>query len=128
MSPVPVRPTDTELVVLRALWELGPSTVKQVHQHLIEAGEREKDLGYTTVLKMMQTMHDKGLLLRDESERAHAYRPSEPKGRTQKHLVGHMVERVFGGSAGELVQMALQGRRLSAKEKAALRALLEESR
>ena len=124
MPPLP-KPTETELAILRALWSLGPATVKQVHQHLIEAMGRDRELGYTTVLKMMQTMHDKGLLRRDDSERAHTYRPAEPMGRTQKALVGDFVDRVFAGSAGELVQLALQGRRLDAKEKAALRAMLD---
>lgn len=125
MSALP-KPTETELAILRALWSLGPATVKQVHQHLIEEMGRDRELGYTTVLKMMQTMLEKGLLQRDDSEKAHTYRPTEAKGRTQKALVGDFVDRVFAGSAGELVQMALRGRRLSAEEKAALRALLEE--
>ncbi len=115
-------PTDTELEILRALWELGPSTVKQVHQRLGQG----RDLGYTTVLKMMQTMHDKGLLLRDDSERAHRYWPLEAKARTQKALLGDFLDRVFSGSAGELVQMALGGRKLSPEDRAELKALLEE--
>ncbi len=125
MSPLP-KPTETELAILRALWSLGPATVKQVHQHLIAEMGRDRELGYTTVLKMMQTMLEKGLLQRDDSEKAHTYRPTEAKGRTPKALVGDFVDRVFAGSAGELVQMALQSRRLSAKEKAALKALLDE--
>lgn len=111
---------------IRALWSLGPATVKQVHQHLISEMGRDRELGYITVLKMMQTMLEKGLLQRDDSEKAPTYRPTEAKGRTQKALVGDFVDRVFAGSAGELVQMALQGRRLSTKEKAALKAMLEE--
>lgn len=125
MPPLP-KPTETELAILRALWSLGPSTVKQVHHHLITDMGRDRELGYTTVLKMMQTMLEKGLLQRDDSEKAHTYRPAEAKGRTQKALVGDFVDRVFAGSAGELVQMALQARRLSTAEKATLRALLEE--
>ena len=124
MPPLP-KPTETELAILRALWSLGPATVKQVHQHLISEMGRDRELGYTTVLKMMQTMFEKGLLQRDDSEKAHTYRPAEAKGRTQRALVGDFVDRVFAGSAGELVQMALRSRRLSDEEKTALRMLLD---
>lgn len=119
------RPTGTELAILRALWELGPSTVKQVHQHL----GRERDgepVGYTTALKMMQTMHDKGLLRRDESERSHVYSTAQAKASVQKGLVGDFMERVFAGSALDLVQAAISSRKLSPKEKAELRTLLKE--
>lgn len=118
------KPTESELEILGVLWRLGPGTVKQVHQELA----KDRDLGYTAALKLMQTMHDKGLLLRDDSERAHRYWPKEPQARTQKALLGDFMDRVFAGSAGDLVQMALKGRRLNAGEKEALRALLEEKR
>lgn len=114
------KPTETELVILKALWELGPATVRQVHEHL------GQDQGYTTVLKMMQTMHDKGLLRRDESSRSHVYAPSEERGRMQKSLVSDFMDKVFSGSALDLVQTALQGRKLTAKEKAELQKLLGE--
>ena len=114
------KPTETELVILKALWDLGPATVRQVHERL------GQDQGYTTVLKMMQTMHDKGLLHRDESSRSHVYAPSEERGRMQRSLVADFMDKVFAGSALDLVQTALHGRRLSAKEKAELQKLLKE--
>lgn len=123
MTPLP-KPTESELEILGVLWRLGPSTVKQVHQEL----SKERDLGYTAALKLMQTMLDKGLLSRDDSERAHRYWPLEAKARTQKALLGDFMERVFAGSAGDLVQMALKGRRLHPDEKEALRALLGEKK
>ena len=121
MSRALPKPTETELVILRALWELGPATVRQVHEEL----GQDRHLGYTTVLKMMQTMHDKGLLLRDESNRSHVYAPAEEQRRMQRSLVADFMEKVFAGSALELVQTALQERRLSAAEKAELQKLLK---
>ena len=120
------KPTGTELAILRALWELGPATVKQVHQRLSLEREGEP-VGYTTVLKMMQTMHDKGLLHRDESARSHVYRTAQAKASVQKGLVGDFMERVFAGSALDLVQAAISSRRLSPQDKAELRALLKEN-
>lgn len=116
------KPTEAEVGILQVLWELGPSSVKEVYARV----GRERALGYTAVLKLMQTMLDKGLLERDESERAHRYWPAQAKTRTQKTLLGDFMNRVFAGSAGELVQMALQGRRLSPEEKTALRELIKE--
>lgn len=118
------KPTETELAILRVLWELGPSTVKQVHQAL----DREGELGYTATLKLMQTMHDKGLLRRDESQRAHRYTAVEARRQTQKTLLGDFVERVFSGSGFDLVQMALQHRKLSAQERSELQALLHKEK
>jgi predicted transcriptional regulator len=117
--PLP-KPTETELLILQALWELGPATVRQVHEHL------GQDQGYTTVLKMMQTMHGKGLLRRDESSRSHVYAPSEDRGRMQRSLMAEFMDKVFSGSALDLVQAALQGRKLSAKEKAEIQKLLKD--
>ena len=118
------RPTEAELSILQVLWERGPATVKEVHQALT----REREMGYTASLKLMQTMFDKGLLHRDDSERAHRYWPVVAKDRTQKALLGDFLDKVFAGSAPDLVQMALQGRRLKAEEKEALKALLQEKR
>lgn len=120
------KPTGTELAILRALWELGPATVKQVHQRLNLEREGEP-VGYTTVLKMMQTMHDKGLLRRDESARSHVYSTAQAKASVHKGLVGDFMERVFAGSALDLVQAAISSRKLSPKDKAELRALLKEN-
>ncbi len=119
--PAP-KPTEAEVGILQLLWELGPSSVKEVYARV----GQERALGYTAVLKLMQTMLDKGLLERDESERAHRYWPAQAKSKTQRALLGDFVNKVFAGSAGELVQMALQGRRLSPEEKASLHGLLKE--
>jgi predicted transcriptional regulator len=116
------RPTEAEVGILQVLWELGPSSVKEVYARV----GQERALGYTAILKLMQTMLDKGLLERDESERAHRYWPAQAKLKTQRALLGDFMNKVFAGSAGELVQMALQGRRLRPEEKAALRELLKE--
>ena len=121
--PTPLKPTDAELEILRTLWELRvPATVKEVFARYGQG----RDLGYTAVLKLMQTMHDKGLLQRDASERAHRYWPAQPKDGTQSRLLGDFLDRVFGGSARDLVQMALQGRKLSDEERQSLRDLLQE--
>jgi BlaI family transcriptional regulator, penicillinase repressor len=97
------RPTDAELEILRALWELGPATVRQVHGAL----SRTRDTGYTTTLKLMQIMADKGLVTRNESARTHVYDARVSQEHTQRQLVNDLVERAFGGSAAELVLRAL---------------------
>nr|WP_320133500.1 BlaI/MecI/CopY family transcriptional regulator [uncultured Holophaga sp.] len=118
-----MRPTEAELEVLRVLWGLrGPATVKDVAAHYGQG----RDLGYTAVLKLMQTMHEKGLLRRDASERAHRYWPTEAPEATRSILVGDLIERAFEGSAGALVQTALQGRQLDESEREALLKLLSE--
>ena len=120
--PLP-RPTDGELAILRVLWARGPSTVRQIHEVL--SGER--DLGYTTVLKILQVMTEKGLVDRDETERSHVYRAAEAAERTQAHLVHDLLDRAFGGSASKLVLHALSAKPASAEELAAIRALLERA-
>ena len=97
------RPTDAELEILRVLWERGPSTVRQVHEAL--AGSRET--GYTTALKLMQIMADKGLVTRDESSRTHVYAARVSQDVTQRQLVRDLLDRAFGGSAGRLALQAL---------------------
>ena len=116
------RPTDGELAILRALWQLGPASVRQVQ----EALNPDKETGYTTVLKLMQIMHEKGLLTRDESERTHVYRASLSEEHTQRQLVDHLLERAFGGSARQLVMQVLSSRKASSKELAQIRGLLDE--
>lgn len=115
------RPTDAELAILRVLWRRGPSTVRQVHDVL----SAEKPTGYTTVLKLMQIMTEKGLLLRDESRRSHVYRPQVPAEETQQQLVGDLLERAFEGSAQRLVMQALSSKRVTPEELAQIRALLD---
>lgn len=118
------QPTDVELALLRVLWERGPSTVRQVQ----EALAREKAVGYTTVLKMLQTMFEKGLVARDETERSHVYVAAQDQQATQKGLLRDLLDKAFSGSARDLVMLALQEAPLPAQEKAAVRALLEAKR
>ncbi len=116
-----VRPTGAELEILGVLWERGPSTVREVHERLA----RGRELGYTTVLKLLQIMAEKGLVLRDESERAHVYAARIPAEQTQRQLLGDLVERAFGGSAALLVLQALSSRKTSAGEISRIRAYLD---
>jgi BlaI family transcriptional regulator, penicillinase repressor len=116
------RPTDGELEILRVLWERGPSTVREVH----EALEDNRGTGYTTVLKLLQIMTEKGLVLRDEKERAHVYEARFPREDTQRLLVGDLLERAFAGSASALVLRALSSKKTSAAELAQIRRLLDE--
>jgi BlaI family penicillinase repressor len=118
----PPRPTDAELEILNVLWTLGPSTVRQVHQAIIE----RKATQYTTVLKMLQIMAEKGLVRRDEKERAHLYRASRPQEWTQRQLARDLIQRAFGGSAKSFLVGALSGRRTSKEEVAEMRRLLDE--
>jgi predicted transcriptional regulator len=118
------RPTDVELSILRALWALGPATVRQVHEVLTS----DRDLAYTAVLKMMQTMVDKGLLLRDESGRSHIYRPSQAREHTLKHLVDDLLERAFGGSALDLLATTLSSRKLGSGEREEIAQLLAKAK
>jgi predicted transcriptional regulator len=102
------KPTAAELEILSVLWRLGPSTVREVYTELAHA----RRVGYTTVLKLMQIMAEKGLVERDERELAHVYRPAARQEDLQGQLVGDLVERVFGGSASQLVLRALSSRRV----------------
>lgn len=116
------RPTDVELRILRALWQRGPSTVREVQEEL----EQEASTGYTTVLKMLQIMTDKGLVERDETQRAHVYMARQERSEVETSLVDDLVERAFGGSASQLVLRALSRRRASADELAEIRQMLDE--
>src|SRR5262245_48653372 len=113
-------PTDAELGVLRVLWERGASTVREVFD-AVAAG---KDVGYTTVLKQMQVMHQKGLLTRSERFRSHVYEPAVEQSVTQRQIAGSVLESAFGGSARGLLQSALAGRKVDAKELDEIRQLL----
>lgn len=119
-TPLP-KPTEGELSILAVLWERGPSTVRQVFEVLA----RERDLGYTTVLKMLQIMQEKGLVQRDESERTHVYRARESADATQATLVDDLMDRAFGGSAMKLVMHALASKKATQEELAEIRKLLE---
>jgi predicted transcriptional regulator len=116
------RPTPGELAILRSLWEHGPSTVREVHDRL----DRERPTGYTTVLKLLQIMVDKGLVTRDESARAHVYAATAPEHQTQRQLVRDLLERAFGGSATKLVMHALSVRGASREEIARIREMLDQ--
>jgi predicted transcriptional regulator len=113
------RPTDGELAILRVLWARGPSTVREVQAAL------SPEPGYTTVLKFMQIMTDKGLLIRNESERTHVYEAAEPEATTQRQLVGDLLERAFGGSAQKLVLQALSAKSASREELSEISRLLD---
>lgn len=119
--PTP-RPTDAELALLQVLWRRGPSTVRQIHEEL----EGEPPVGYTTVLKLLQIMTEKGLVDRDESERAHVYRAREEAARTQGRLVGDLLERAFEGATARMVMQALAARPTSREELDEIRRFLDE--
>src|SRR4030088_1017657 len=104
------KPTDAELGILTVLWSRGPSTVRQIAEHM------DREAGYTTILKLMQIMTEKGLVVRDESERAHVYEATRSEQRTQRQIVADVVERAFGGSSAKLVMQALSGRKASPAE------------
>jgi predicted transcriptional regulator len=120
-KPTP-RPTDAELAILNVLWERGASTVREVHDAL----SHMQDSGYTTVLKLMQIMADKGLVDRDESQRAHIYTARSSAQKTQRQLLGDLIDRAFGGSPAQLVMQALSANRASTEELTAIRQILDQ--
>ena len=109
-----IKPTESELEILNILWRKDVATVREVHEELAKS----KDVGYTTTLKLMQIMHDKGLVKRDESMRTHIYQPAVNREKTQKHLLNKMIDSLFGGSSTQLVLQALGGgeQKVSAEE------------
>ena len=124
MAPTPAKalpkPTDSELELLRVLWKLGPATVRQVH----ESQDPAKTSGYTTTLKLMQIMAEKGLVQRDESAKAHLYSATLTEQHARKRMVGELVDRLFAGSTTQLVLHALANRKSSPKELEEIRELL----
>jgi len=118
------RPTDAELSILRVLWQLGPSTVRQVHEVLM----RDRPTAYTTALKLMQIMTEKGLVRRDESDRTHIYHPRLSQEQTQRQLIRDLMDRAFGGSSSKLVLQALASKRASSDELAEIRRMIEGGR
>jgi BlaI family penicillinase repressor len=116
---VPPIPSDAELGILTVLWERGPSTVRQVHEALA------KDTGYTSTLKQMQVMHEKGLLRRRDDSRSHVYEPAIRNEQAHAQFAGALMDRVFGGSARSLVLGALTAKRASAKELDEVRRILD---
>jgi predicted transcriptional regulator len=116
------RPTDAELAILSVLWRRGPSTVREVHEALADA----RDTGYTTTLKLMQIMADKGLVTRDESARTHVYTVRWSQRRTQRQLVSDLMARAFGGSAAALVLQALSAQPASPEELDEIRKMIAD--
>jgi predicted transcriptional regulator len=115
------QPTDAELLILNVLWRRGPSTVRQVHEELAP----ERDTGYTTTLKLLQIMHEKGIVRRDTSERSHVYEAACGEAATKRGVVGDLLDRVFEGSARQLVMQALEAGKVSADELRQIRLLIE---
>jgi len=114
------KPTDAELALLQVLWERGPSTVREVWE---QTGLKQRT-GYTTVLKTLQIMFEKGLVKRDEAERSHVYEATLNEDETQRQVLGHVLDGVFAGSSSKLVMQALAARRASPEELAEIRRLL----
>lgn len=123
-TPAPPKPTAAELDLLQVLWPLGSATAKQVHQQI----QRDRpDVTYANVLRLMQVMHTKGLLIRDESERSHVYAPAQPKDSLQTNLLKDLMQRAFSGSAKALVLAALKTG-ISKKEREEIEKLLKENK
>ena len=115
-----IKPTESELEILQTLWIRGLATVREVHEDLAQT----KDVGYTTTLKLMQIMHEKGLVKRDDSMRTHVYQAAVNKEKTQKHLLSKMIDSLFGGSSTQLVIQALGENKASPEELEKIQALL----
>src|ERR1035441_4893234 len=122
MAEMLPRPTDAELEILTVLWSRGAATVRQVHDCVCA----RKPTQYTTVLKMLQIMAEKGLVRRDEKQRAHIYQAAQPREWTQRQLAGDLLHRAFDGSARSLLVGALSAQKASKKELSELHRLLEE--
>ena len=118
--PLPL-PTESELAILRVLWDRGPSSVREVQQAL------DSPVGYTGILKLLQLMAGKGLVRRDESERAHLYKAAEPRAKTEARLVRRLADRAFGGSTANLVMRALSDKRATPEELRRIRELLDQA-
>ena len=116
-----IKPTESELEILQILWEKGTASVRDVHEVLLET----KEAGYTTTLKLMQIMHEKGLVKRDDSIKTHIYQAAVSKEKTQKHLLGKMIDNLFGGSPGALVMQALGNHKASAGELEEIQRMLD---
>ena len=120
--PASSQPTEVELQILRILWELGPSTVRDIHNRLVES----KDTGYSTTVKMLSVMLDKGLAKRDDSVRPQVYRAAATQSRTQKRMLDEMIKKVYDGSAKSLVLQALSSTKTSKRDLEEIRKLLDQ--
>jgi predicted transcriptional regulator len=120
MSTKYIKPTESELEILQVLWDRDLASVREVHEELAKS----KDVGYTTTLKLMQIMHEKGLVRRDDSFKTHIYQAAVSREKTQKHLLGKMINSLFGGSPTELVLQALGNHKASPEELEEIQQLL----
>jgi len=118
----PFEPTKSELEILQVLWETGPSTVRQVNDELL----KQKDVNYTTTLKLMQIMAEKGILLRDESQMKHVYAVAEEEQQTKSQLLDRFVDTLYKGSASKLVMQLLGNRKTSAQELDEIKEILKK--
>ena len=116
-----IKPTESELEILQVLWDRSNATVREVHEEM----SKTKDCGYTTTLKLMQIMFEKGLVKRDDSNKTHIYQPNISKDKTQKQLVSKMVNSLFGGSASQMVMQALGSQSTSKEELDEIQKLLD---
>ncbi|PWU00832.1 MAG: transcriptional regulator [Bacteroidetes bacterium] len=116
-----IKPTESELEILQVLWERGSATVRDVHEDLMQT----KDVGYTTTLKLMQIMYEKGLVTRDDSSKTHVYQAAVSRERTQKHMVGKMIDTLFSGSSAQLVMQALGNHKSSQQELEEIQRILD---
>jgi len=116
-----IKPTESELEILQVLWDKNSATVREVHEEM----SKVKECGYTTTLKLMQIMFEKGLVKRDDSNKTHIYQPNVSKDKTQKQMVGKMVTSLFGGSASQLVMQALVSQTTSKEELDEIQKLLD---
>ncbi len=116
------RPTDRELTILGILWDNGPCTVRQVNEIM----SKDSNTGYTTTLKLMQIMTEKGLLIRDDSQFKHVYKPAVTEENAQKQLVGDLLDKAFSGSAEKLVMRALSAKKVSSRELEKIKKMIEE--
>jgi predicted transcriptional regulator len=116
-----IKPTESELEILQVLWDRGTASVRDVHEELLKT----KDAGYTTTLKLMQIMHEKGLVKRDDSIKTHIYQAAVSREKTQKHLLGKMIDTLFGGSPTQLVMQALGNHKASVHELEEIQKMLD---
>lgn len=116
-----IKPTESELEILQVLWSRETASVREVHEELAKS----KDVGYTTTLKLMQIMHEKGIVKRDDSFKTHIYQAAVSKEKTQKHLLGKMINTLFGGSPTELIIQALGNHKASPQELEEIQHLLD---
>jgi BlaI family transcriptional regulator, penicillinase repressor len=119
-----LKPTESELEILQVLWQKGQATVREVHETLAKS----RDIGYTTALKLLQIMFEKGLVTRDDSSKTHIYVPAVTRERTQQHMVGKMIDTLFSGSSSELVMQALGNHKASPEELEEIQKLLDQLR